>query len=340
MEKPGPPDEREAEVLGRLNEFYVSASLGDYFRGRAHGWLSLHRGSEVELPAELVERLGREGASARIAPSRTTPDQLAIDAFAMAYHASETYCRQLLAVLNGNGPRTSPAIALKFIPTGRSFSRALAAIVETDERLGSVVDFAFLPPEVREGMSQEDMDAHRTFLRQWSRHHVRRLESWKNPNNAFKHGLAATAPPTRMTFVSDLVDETATPHTFMDGPVLHTLEHEVLKGGDGSKHHKLSWWHRALDPMELIADVLVTAEILDWLNAIARGRLLRTPVMVPLKSGPLPLDLRKPGPPGISFRLDLGATSAPLGKDEIERIAALLDGEQIAAPDGLSPPEK
>ena len=95
-----------------------------------------------------------------------------------------------------------------------------------------------------------------------------------------------------------------------------------------------------MDPMELIADVLVTAEILDWLNAIARGRLLRTPVMVPLKSGPLPLDLRKPGPPGISFRLDLGATSAPLGKDEIERIAALLDGEQIAAPDGLSPPEK
>jgi hypothetical protein len=340
MENPGPPDEREAEVLSRLNEFYVSASLGDYFRGRAHGWLSLHGGGEVELPAELIERLGRQGAVARIVPSRSTPDQLAIDAFAMAYHVSETYCRQLLAVLNGAGPRTSPAIALKFTPTGRSFSQALAEIVETDQRLGSVVDFAFLPPEVREGIPDEEVDAHRTFLRQWTRHHVRRLESWKNPNNAFKHGLAATAPPTQMAFIPDPVDETATPLAFMDGPVLHTLEHEVLKGDDGSKLDKLSWWHRALDPIELVADVLITAEILDWLNAIARGRLLRTPVMVPLKSGPLPLDLRKPGPPGISFRLDLGATPARLGKDEIERMAALLDGKEVARPDQPSPPEK
>jgi hypothetical protein len=107
MENPGPPDERELEVLRRLNEFYISASLGDCFRGRAHGWLSLHAGNEVELPAELLERLGREGVGARIVPLMSTPDRLAVDAFAMAYHVSETYCRQLLAILNGTGPGTS-----------------------------------------------------------------------------------------------------------------------------------------------------------------------------------------------------------------------------------------
>lgn len=116
METPGPPDERELDVLRRLNEFYISASLGDYFRGRVHGWLALHAWREVELPEELLERLGREDAGARIVPSRSTPEQLAIDAFAMAYHVSETYCRQLLAVLNGSGSQTSPAIALKFTP--------------------------------------------------------------------------------------------------------------------------------------------------------------------------------------------------------------------------------
>ncbi|WP_426562527.1 hypothetical protein ACPPVT_17645 [Angustibacter sp. McL0619] len=338
MENHGPTDERPAEVLRRLNEFYVSASLGDYFRGRAHGWLSLHAGIEVELPEKLVERLGHAGAGARILPSKSTPDQLALDAFAMAYHASETYCRQLLAVLHGAGPRTSPALALKSTPTGRSFSQALAQVIGTNEQLDSVVDFAFLPHEVREGMSDDEVDGHRSFLRQWTRHHVRRLESWKNPYNAFKHGLAATAPPTQIAFIPEPLDETATAHALMDGPVLHTLEYEVMKR-DGSKVEKLSWWHRALDPIELIADVLTTAEILDWLKAIARGRLLQTPVAVPLKSAPLPLALRKPGPPGISFRMDVGATTVALGKDEMERMDALLNGQEVTPRDESAHPE-
>lgn len=198
--------------------------------------------------------------------------------------------------------------------------------------MGSVVDFAFLPPEVREGMSDEDVDSYRTFLRRWTRHHVRRLESWKSPNNSFKHGLAATAPATQMAFVPEPVDEAPTAHPFMDGPVLHTLEHEALKRNDGSKFEKLSWWHRALDPIELIADVLTTAEILDWLKAIARSRLLHQPVMIPLKNGPLPIDLRKPGPPGISFRLDIGAVTVLLDTGDIERMDVLLDGQAGTRP--------
>lgn len=320
-----PPDEREMELLGRLHRFYLSAGLGHYFRGRVHGWLALHSGLEVELPAELLARLGREGGSARLVPSVQTPEQLAVDAFAMAYHVSETFCRQLLAVLNGAGPRSSPALALKSLPTGRSFTESLEALVETEARLNDIADFVFLPPEVRANLPEETVVAQRTLVRHWIRHHVRRLEEWKNPNNAFKHGLAATAPITQMAFVSEPEDEGATAYTLMHGPVLHTLEHEDVRLGDGSKFKKLSWWHRAVDPMELVADVLTTADLLDWLLSVARGRLLGEPVMVPVMIGPLPSDLRTPGPPGISFRLDFEALPMALADEDVERMSGLLD---------------
>lgn len=71
-------------------------------------------------------------------------------------------------------------------------------------------------------------------------------------------------------------------------------------------------------------------------EAIARGRLLRQPVTVPLKTGPLPLDLHKPGPPGISFRLDVGAVTVPLDPEDIQRMDALLDVSEVTRPDESS----
>jgi hypothetical protein len=54
----------------------------------------------------------------------------------LAYHAAESFCRQVLAFIDGAGPNASPLIALTKLKAGQAFNDRLSRLVELpDEEL-------------------------------------------------------------------------------------------------------------------------------------------------------------------------------------------------------------
>ena len=136
----------------------------------------------------------------------------------------------------------------------------------------------------------------------------------------------------------------------MNGPVMRTLEHEFLVDANGGRikdpttgQHALrwSWMYRAIDPDELIGQTIVTADLLDWLRAIAGARLLsRTGIPVHVRDEPKPQTLKRRTTMGMSFRIDLAAI--PLPPEEASEVIARLQSEtedsgESDAQDGREP---
>ncbi|AXG14818.1 hypothetical protein [Intrasporangium calvum] len=197
-----------------------------------------------------------------------------------------------------------------------------------------LLDYLFLPTEIQEAWPDEPptMSSVQQYLRLWVRALARYIAEWRNPYNAAKHGLAVGARPTQFSFVT----EDGTPQQalrLMDGPTLRTVEHEQVrdsqgvpvKGPDGKRVVRWSWVYRAVDPEELIAQAIVTADLLDWLRNIAVTRLLGRPVPVTYRSEPKPLDIQRRTTPGIRFRLDLAAL--PLPPEEADALLSGMDAE-------------
>lgn len=206
----------------------------------------------------------------------------------------------------------------------------------SDPQLTELLDFLFLPRELKEEWqtAPPSIESVQKYLRSWCRALGKFVSEWRNAYNSAKHGLAVGARPVQFTFLGT-GDSPATPVDLMNGPVLRTVEYEPVrdadrkpvKDADGQRLIRWFWMYRAVDPDELIAQAIVTADLLDWLRAIARARLLRqvgTPIHV--RSEPMPLDIRRRTSPGLSFRMDLAAL--PLPPDEAAAVLSDLEQEK------------
>ena len=85
---------------------------------------------------------------------------------------------------------------------------------------------------------------------------------------------------------------------------------KALRGPDGQRVIRWFWVYRAVDPDELIAQTIVTADLLDWLRTVAVVRLLGQG-HISFRAEPKPLDLRRRTSPGVQFRIDLAAVPMP-----------------------------
>lgn len=321
------------DLRDRLNEALLAVQNGEYFRSRIHGWLAYREDADVQLPESLASRLTSSFSFSRPANAE---DVLTLDAFVLAYHAAGSLSRQMLALIYGSGPNGSPLIALTELKAGLAFNARLANVARLpDAKLSEVLDFLFLPSEMQAVWRDEPptiVDVQQ-YLLVWFRALANFVAEWRNPYNAAKHGLAVGARPTQFRFVAG-GESRAEPVTLIDGPTLRTVEYEPVldsegkatKGSDGKRAVRWFWVYRAVDPEELIAQAIVTADLLDRLRTIATGRLLgreKLPVMV--RSEPKPLEIRRRTSPGIKFRLDIA--SVPLSPKQADAVLSNLDGD-------------
>jgi hypothetical protein len=209
-----------------------------------------------------------------------------------------------------------------------------------DDEILHRLQFVFLPPEIENNWDgQPPLEDIRAYLTAWWRALASYVKEWRNAYNAAKHGLAAGVRPSHIAFLRAEGD--GPPVDLMRGPVMRTLEHEFVKDADGRRvkdprtdKYALRWFwmNRAIDPDELIAQTIVTADLLDWLRAVAGARLLgRTGVAVHVRDEPKPATLRRRTAPGISFRMDLAAV--PLPPDEAAKVWARAQGDDEDEPD-------
>jgi hypothetical protein len=329
-------DPRVTALRQQLNEALFEVNHGEYFRSRIHGWVAYVADVDVVLPIGVAERLGTQFNLERDADAG---DIASVDAFLIAYHAAETFWRYLFANLDGSGPSHSPLMSMAGLKAGKTFNDR----VDTFRNLGlddidTLLNFAFLPPETMGAWEGEPtLEEVRTYLTSWWRALGRFVAEWRNAYNAAKHGLAVGVKPVQLSFLR--AEGGGAPVDFMNGPVMRTLEHEVVTDTAGRRvkdpatgQYALRWFwmYRAIDPHELIAQTIVTADLLDWLRAIAASRLLgRTGTPVHVRDEPKPLTLKRKSAPGISFRLDLAAI--PLPPDEAAEVLARArsDAEEI-----------
>jgi hypothetical protein len=183
------------------------------------------------------------------------------------------------------------------------------------------LDYLFLPAEVKQGWGANEIvtiGGVQDFVCQWVRSLARFVTEWRNPYNAAKHGLAVGARPAHFSFMPQ-ESPTASAVTLMEGPTLRTVEHETVtdgdgntvKGPDGRRLQRWFWVYRSVDPDELIAQTIVTADLLDWMRNVATVRLLKQGRHLAFRSAPMPLDLRRRTSPGIRFRISLDAVPLP-----------------------------
>lgn len=260
-------------------------------------------------------------------------------------HAAETFWRYLFAVLDGSGPVRAPMLSMAALKAGKTFNDRISAYLAlSDDGVDELLAFAFLPPEVEATwVGEPTLEAIREYLVLWWRALARYATEWRNAYNAAKHGLAVGVRPVQLAFLS--TDGSDPPVNFMNGPVMRTLEHELLVDADGRKvkdratgQHALRWFwmYRAIDPDELIAQTIVTADLLDWLRPIAGARLLdRTGTPVHVRDEPKPQTLKRRTAMGTSFRIDLVAV--PLPPEEAAEVIARMQSEVdgLVEADGL-----
>lgn len=325
-------DPRVTALRRRLNEALFEVNHGEYFRSRVHGWVAYVNDVDVELPLGVAERLSTQFNFDR---DGDAGDVAAIDAFVIAYHAAETFWRYLIAILDGSGPTHAPLMSMAGLKAGKTFNDRIDAYRDLSvDEVDELLDFAFLPVEVRAGWDGEPtLDDVRSYLTSWWSALGRYVKEWRNAYNAAKHGLAVGVRPVQLTFLR--AEGGGAPVDFMNGPVMRTLEHEVVTESNGRRvkdpatgQYALRWFwmYRAIDPDELIAQTVVTADLLDWLRAIAASRLLgRTGTPVHVRDEPKSLTLKRKSPPGTSFRMDLAAL--PLPPDEAAEVLARAQGE-------------
>ena len=325
-------DPRVESVRHRLNEALLEADNGEYFRSRVHGLLAYRADAAVELPEGVASRLSSSFSFERPAGAA---DVSTLDAFVLAYHAAESLCRQVLALIEGSGPLGSPLVTLTKLKAGRAFNNQLSRLVDLpDEELSRLLDYLFLPVEVKQDWGDETLTiaSVQDFVRLWVRWLAHFVDEWRNPYNAAKHGLAVVARPGQLSFMT----EGSSPSravTLMDGPILETVEHETItdaegnaaKGPDGRHLVRWFWVYRAVDPDELIAQTIVTADLLDWLRTVAVVRLLKQGRHLRFRAEPKPLDLRRRTSPGVRFRIPLDAV--PLPPEAAEELLASTDPE-------------
>jgi hypothetical protein len=109
--------------------------------------------------------------------------------------------------------------------------------------------------------------------------------------------------PAQITFAPE--DRAADAVVLIDGPVLRYLDTEQLRDETGRRLNDAAGrpryaGHRvttALDPDALIAQTVLTADLLDWMILVFRGRALVEDQEVTLRMITLPSDLRRPGRP-------------------------------------------
>ena len=278
-EEPPAIDPRVTALRQRLNEALFEVNHGEYFRARVHGWIAYVQDVDVELPAGVAERISTRFEFAR--DDEDAADLATVDAFVIAYHAAETFWRYLFAVLDGCGPVRAPLLSMAGLKAGKTFNDRITAYLElSDDEVDELLAFAFLPPEVEANWEGEPtLEAVREYLVLWWRALARYATEWRNAYNAAKHGLAVGVRPVQLALLS--ADGSGPPVSFMNGPVMRTLEHEFLVDADGrkikdpaTKQHAMRWFwmYQAIDPDELIAQTIVTADLLDWLRAIAGAR--------------------------------------------------------------------
>lgn len=328
-------DPRVAALRDRLSRAFLARNHGEYFRSRVHGWAAYRSDSDVSLPVGIAERL----TTTFIFDRHEDAEHIStLDSFILAYHAAESYWRYFLALLDGHGPKGAPAIAMAEVKAGAEFNDRVDKILDlTNAQLTEALDYVFLPSELAATWSEEEptLASVQEYLRLWCRALGRFLIDWRKPYNSAKHGLAVESRPEEFTFL--LGDSSAAPVGLFNGPTLCTLETEPVKdaegkrrkGPDGKFLSNWFWAYRAIDPDELIAQTIITADLLDWLRSIARARLLgvsQIPLLV--RSEPKPLEIRRPGPPGRLLRLPLTAEPLPSGPaDELLRQLGLGDDD-------------
>lgn len=326
-----PADPRVADLRRRLAEALLEVNHGEYFRARIHGWVAYREDADVVLPVGVADRLTSRFSFDRDA---NDADEVAtLDAFVIAYHAAESCYRLLFALYDGSRtPTASATIAMAELKAGRDFNERVDALVGlSDETLTAILDFLFLPPELKPEWPDgaPNFEDVQEYLRLWCRALGRFLKEWRPAYNAAKHGLAVGARPVQVTFIP--TDSPAPPTALGDGPMLRTVEHQRQKGPDGKaiKNNgkplvRWFWMYRTVDPEELIAQATVTADLLDWLRAIATSRHLQVNgVWVPIRAEPKPRDLRRPTAPLKTFSMDLAAF--PLSPEDAAAVLSELD---------------
>lgn len=331
--EPSALDPRVIALRQSLNEALFEVNHGEYFRARVHGWIAYLQDAHVEPPTEVAERISTRFEWAR---AEDAGDVATVDAFVIAYHAAETFWRYLFAVLDGSGPVRAPLLSMVGLKAGKTFNDRITTYLKLgNDDLDELIKFAFIPPEVEASWApgEPTLEAVREYLVLWWRALARYATEWRNAYNAAKHGLAVGVRPVQLAFIS--ADGGGAPVDLMNGPVMRTLEHELLVDVDGRKvedpttgQHALRWFwmYRAIDPHELIVQTLVTADLLDWLRAIAGARLLdRTGTRVHVRDEPKPLILKRRTTMGTSFRIDLAAM--PLRPEEAETVLARIQNE-------------
>ena len=221
------------------------------------------------------------------------------------------------------------------LKAGKTFNDRITVYLKlSDHAIDELLGFAFLPPEVEASWEGEPtLEAVREYLVLWWRELARYADEWRNAYNAAKHGLAIGVRPVQLAFLN--ADRSGPPVDFMNGPVMRTLEYDPLVDAKGRKVKdpatgqqalKWFWMYRAIDPAELVAQTIVTADLLDWLRAIAAARLLdRTGTPVHVRDEPKPLTLKRRTTMGTSFRIDLAAV--PLRPEEAAEVIARIRSE-------------
>lgn len=333
---PAGNDPRVTALRQRLNEALFEVNHGEYFRARIHGWVAYVQDVDVELPAGVADRLSTRFEFPR---DENAADLAIVDAFVIAYHAAETFWRYLFAVLDGSGPVRAPLLSMAGLKAGRTFNDRITTYLGLKSGdVQKLLNFAFLPPEVEASWEGEPvLEDVRAYLELWWRALARYATEWRNAYNAAKHGLAVGVRPMQLVFI-DAEEGVGPPVDLMNGPVMRTLEHEFVVDADGRRikdaatgQHALKWFwmYRAVDSDELIAQAIVTADLLDWLRAIAAARLLgRTGTPLHVRDEPKPQTLKRRATMGTSFRIDLAAV--PLPPEEAAEIIARIQSEAEA----------
>jgi hypothetical protein len=324
-------DPRIEDLRRRLAEALLEVNHGEYFRSRIHGWVAYRHDTDVVLPVGIAERLISQFSFDR---DEGDADEVAtLDAFVIAYHAAESCYRLLFALYDGSRTHTASAlIAMNELKAGPLFNDRVKALMGLpDETLTTVLDFLFLPPEIKDAWPDgaDQIEDVQEYLRLWCRRLGRFLGEWRPAYNAAKHGLAVGARPVQFMFVP--TDPPLPPAEMGNGPMLRTVEHEFQKDDagnvikvNGKKVLRWYWMYRAVDPEELIAQAIVTADLLDWLRAIARSRHLKeNGVRVPIRAEPKPRDLRRPKSALETFQMDLAAF--PLSQEQAAEVLSRMD---------------
>ncbi len=266
-----PLDPRVEELRRRLAEALLEVNYGEYFRSRIHGWVAYRHDADVVLPDGIAGRLKSQFSFER--DPEDAEEVATLDAFVIAYHAAECCYRLLFALHDEARTRTASALlAMNELKAGKDFNDRIEALAGlTDDVLTQVLDFLFLPPELKQAWPNgaDEIEEVQEYLCLWCRTLGRFLDTWRNPYNAAKHGLSVGARQTQFTLVA--TDPPAPPAEMANGPMLRTVEHEFETADDGRpikvngvKVLRWFWMYRAVDPEELISQAIVTADLLDW----------------------------------------------------------------------------